>query len=138
MIYFLPNHTETEAQLRKARGLITNPENWIKKPVKKGNSYCANGACFEAGVYDIELPDSFSSDDPNYYRGDLERGSIPEAFWFLRLALSILTQGDYDNVGRFNDAPETQREDVLMLFNVALALLKVEAVTPSEGALQAA
>ena len=138
MIYFLPNHTETEAQLLKARGLIKNPANWIKQQVKKGNSYCANGACFEAGVHDIELPASFSSDDPNYYRGDLERGSIPEAFWFLRLALSILTQGDYDNVGRFNDAPETQHEDVLMLFNVALALLKVEAIMPSEDASQAA
>ena len=122
MIYFLPNHTETEAQLLAARGLIKNPGSWIKQQVKKGNSYCANGACFEAGVHDIELPASFSSDDSNYYRGDLERGSIPEACWFLRLALSILTQGDYDNVGRFNDAPETQHEDVLMLFNVALAL----------------
>ena len=108
----MQKHTKTEAQLHKARGLITNPENWIKTQVKKGNAYCANGACFKAGFYNIELPDSFSLDDPNYYWGNLERGSIPEAFWFLRLALSILTQGDYDNVGRFNDAPETQHEDV--------------------------
>ncbi len=70
MIYFLPNHTETKAQLHKACGPISNPGNRIKTGVQKGNSYSVNEACFALGAPNYDWPESFTPDDPPYYRGN--------------------------------------------------------------------
>jgi len=70
------------------------------------------------------MPDDYVSDDPLYYRGDLNRGQIPEPFWFLRQALK---QGsDFTNIGLFNDDPETKHEQVMQLLKSAIELVESE------------
>ena len=90
----------------------------------QGQSYCINGALFEVGTPNYEMPDDYVSDDPLYYRGDLNRGQIPEPFWFLRQALK---QGShFTNIGLFNDDPETTHEQVLELLKSAIELVEAE------------
>ena len=92
--------------------------------MKQGQRYRINGALFEVGIPNYQMPDDYVSDDPLYYRGDLNRGQIPEPFWFLRQALK---QGsDFSNIGRFNDDPETTHDQVLMLLESAIELVECE------------
>ena len=70
------------------------------------------------------MPDDYVSDDPLYYRGDLDRGQIPEPFWFLRQALK--EGSDYSNIGLFNDDPETTHDQVLGLLKSAIELVESE------------
>ena len=77
-------------------------------------------------VTQTDLPKEFSSDHKLYYRGELPRGSIPEPFWFLREAVKILTEGQFDSVGRFEDDPLTGHEDVVMVMDVAIDLVRLE------------
>ena len=103
MIYFLPNNPETLALLIAGQKLLKDPSRWCKGSMKQGQRYCINGALFEVGTPNYQMPDDYVSDDPLYYRGDLNRGQIPEPFWFLRQALK---QGsDFSNIGLFNDDP---------------------------------
>ena len=124
MIYFLPNNPETLALLIAGQQLLKNPSRWCKGSMKQGQRYCINGALFEVGTPNYQMPDDYVSDDPLYYRGDLNRGQIPEPFWFLRQALK---QGsDFSNIGRFNDDPETTHDQVLMLLESAIELVECE------------
>ena len=70
------------------------------------------------------MPDDYVSDDPLYYRGDLNRGQIPEPFWFLRQVLKERTY--FTNVGLFNDDPETTHHQVLELLKSAIELVESE------------
>ena len=92
--------------------------------MKQGESYCINGALFEVGTPNYQMPDDYVSDDPLYYRGDLNRGQIPEPFWFLRQALKQET--NYLNIGLFNDDPETTHTQVLRLLISAIELVESE------------
>ena len=124
MIHFLPNNRETLALLIAGQQLLKDPSGWCKGSMKQGESYCINGALFEVGTPNYKMPDDFVSDYPLYYRGDLNRGQIPEPFWFLRQALK---QGsDFSNIGRFNDDPETTHDQVLMLLESAIELVECE------------
>lgn len=92
--------------------------------MKQGQRYCINGALFEVGTPNIEMHDHYVSDDALYYVGDLNRGQIPEPFWFLRQALKQET--NLSNVGLFNDDPETTHEQVLSLIKSAIELVEGE------------
>ena len=92
--------------------------------MKQGQSYCINGALFEVGSPNYKMPDDYVSDDPLYYRGDLNRGQIPEPFWFLRQALK--QRSDFLNIGLFNDDPKTTHEQVLELLKSAIELVESE------------
>jgi hypothetical protein len=70
------------------------------------------------------VPENCVSDDPLYYRGDLNRGQIPEPFWFLRQALK--ERSEFSNIGLFNDDPETIHHQVLELLKSAIELVESE------------
>jgi hypothetical protein len=124
VIYFLPNNPETLALLIAGQQLLKDPSGWCKGSMKQGQRYCINGALFEAGTPNYKMPDDYVSDDPLYYRGDLNRWQIPEPFWFLRQALKERT--DFTNVGLFNDDPATTHDQVLELLKSAIELVESE------------
>ena len=126
MIYFLPANTATEALLIAGRALINRPEFWCKEVNRIKGRLSVNGAMRKVGTPCPELPEEYSSEHKFYYRGDLPRGSIPEPFWFLREAVKILTEGQFDSVGRFEDDPMTEHEDIIMVMNVAIDLVRLE------------
>ena len=126
MIYFLPANKKTEALLIAGRALINRPEFWCKEVNRIKGRLSINGAMRQVGTPCPDLPKEFSSDHKLYYRGDLPRGSIPEPFWFLREAVKILTEGQFDSVGRFEDDPVTGHEDVVMVMDVAIDLVRLE------------
>ena len=124
MIHFLPNNPETLALLIAGQQLLKDPSRWCKGSMKQGQSYCINGALFEVGTPNCKMPHDYVSDDPLYYRGDLNRGQIPEPFWFLRQALK--ERSEFSNVGLFNDDPETKHEQVIGLLKSAIELVECE------------
>ena len=126
MIYFLPANTATEALLIAGRALINRPEFWCKEVNRIKGRLSVNGAMRKVGTPYPELPQEYNSEHKLYYRGDLQRGSIPEPFWFLREAVKILTEGQFDSVGRFEDDPMTEHEDIIIVMNVAIDLVRLE------------
>lgn len=124
MIHFLPNNSETLALLIAGQQLLRDPNRWCKGSMKQGESYCMNGALFEVGTPNYKMPDDYVSDDPLYYRGDLNRGQIPEPFWFLRQALKQVS--DFSNIGLFNDDPQTTHAQVIGLLKSAIELVESE------------
>ena len=126
MIYFLPANKATEALLLAGRALINRPEFWCKEVNKTKGRLSINRAMFQVGTPCPDLPKEFSSDHKLYYRGDLPRGSIPEPFWFLREAVKILTEGQFDSVGRFEDDPLTEHTDVILVMDIAIDLVRLE------------
>jgi hypothetical protein len=70
------------------------------------------------------MPDDYVSDDPLYYRGELNRGQIPEPIWFLRQALK--ERSEFSNIGLFNDDPQTTHEQVIGLLKSAIELVEFE------------
>ena len=126
MIYFLPANTATEALLIAGRALINRPEFWCKEVNRIKGRLSVNGAMRKVGTPYPELPQEYNSEHKLYYRGELPRGSIPEPFWFLREAVKILTEGQFDSVGRFEDDPMTEHEDMIIVMNVAIDLVRLE------------
>ena len=126
MIYFLPANTATEALLIAGRALINRPEFWCKEVNRIKGRLSVNGAMRKVGTPYPELPEEYVSEHKLYYRGELPRGSIPEPFWFLREAVKILTEGQFDSVGRFEDDPMTEHEDMIIVMNVAIDLVRLE------------
>ena len=124
MIYFLPNNPETLALLIAGQKLLKDPSRWCKGSMKQGQRYCINGALFEVGTPNYKMPADYVSDDPLYYRGDLNRGQIPEPFWFLRQALK--ERSEFSNIGLFNDDPETTHDQVLELLKSAIELVECD------------
>jgi len=124
VIYFLPNNPETLALLIAGQQLLKDPRGWCKGSMQQGQRYCINGALFEVGTPNYKMPADYVSDDPLYYRGDLNRGQIPEPFWFLRQALK--ERSEFSNIGLFNDDPETTHEQVLELLKSAIELVEYE------------
>ena len=72
------------------------------------------------------LPKQFQGNDPWYNPDDLHRGTIPEPFWFLRLAVKEISGGAYGSVGKFNDAVETTHAEVIAAFDLAIAIVDEE------------
>ena len=126
MIYFLTANRATEALLLAGRALINRPEFWCKEVNRIKGRLSVNGAMRKVGTPYPELPEEYISEHKLYYRGDLPRGSIPEPFWFLREAVKILTEGQFDSVGRFEDDPMTEHEDMIIVMNVAIDLVRLE------------
>ena len=126
MIYFLPTNKQTEALLLAGRALINRPEFWCKEANRTDGRLSLNRAMFKVGTPCPDLPKEFSSENKLYYCGELPRGSIPEPFWFLREAVKILTEGQFDSVGRFEDDPLTRHEDVVKVMDVAIDLVRLE------------
>jgi len=124
VIHFLPNNPETLALLIAGQKLLKDPSRWCKGSMKQGQSYCINGALFKVGTPNYKMPADYVSDDPLYYRGDLNRGQIPEPFWFLRQALK--ERSEFSNIGLFNDDPETTHDQVLELLKSAIELVESE------------
>ena len=124
MTHFLPNNPKTLALLIAGQQLLEDPRGWCKGSMRQGQRYCINGALFEVGTPNYKMPDDYVSDDPLYYRGDLNRGQIPEPFWFLRQALKQGSQ--FTNIGLFNDDPETKHEQVMQLLKSAIELVESE------------
>ena len=124
MIHFLPNNPKTLALLIAGRQLLEDPRGWCKGSMQQGQRYCINGALFEVGTPNYKMPADYVSDDPLYYRGDLNRGQIPEPFWFLRQALK--ERSEFSNIGLFNDDPETTHDQVLELLKSAIELVEYE------------
>ena len=124
MIYFLPNNPETLALLAAGQRLLSDPRKWCKGSMEQGQKLCINGALLKVGTPYQDLPASYVSDHPMYYIGRIPRGQIPEPFWFLRQALSAISK--FDNIGRFNDDPDTTHQEVLELFKSAIELVESE------------
>ena len=124
MIYFLPNNPETLALLIAGQQLLKDPSGWCKGSMKQGQRYCLNGALLKVGTPYQALPANYVSDHPMYYIGRIPRGAIPEPFWFLRQALSKTSK--FDNIGRFNDDPDTTHQEVLGLLKSAIELVECE------------
>ena len=124
MIHFLRNNPETLALLIAGQQLLKDPSGWCKGSMKQGQSFCINGALLEVGTPNYKMPDDFVSDYPLYYRGDLNRGQIPEPFWFLRQVLKQVS--DFTNIGLYNDDPETTHHQVLELLKSAIELVESE------------
>ena len=133
MLHFLPNPHHTRLVLTQARKIIEAPEHWVKEYIRKGDAFCANGACFEVGVPNSTLPKQLQGNNPWYNPDDLPRGTIPEPFWFLRLAVKEISGGAYGSVGKFNDAVETTHAEVLAAFDLALAVIDEEIADEYKG-----
>jgi hypothetical protein len=133
VIHFLPNNPETLALLIAGQKLLKDPSGWCKGSMKQGQSYCINGALFEVGTPNYQMPDDYVSDDSLYYRGDLNRGQVPEPFWFLRQALK--KRSEFSNIGLFNDDPETTHHQVLELLKSAIELVECEMKQSVQGRL---
>ena len=80
----------------------------------------------QVGTLSPELAEEYSSENKLCYRGDLPRGSIPEPFWFIWEAVKILTEGQFDSVGRIEDDHMTEHEDMIIVMNVAIDLVRLE------------
>ena len=124
MIHFLPNNPKTLALLLAGRQLLKDPSRWCKGSMKQGQRYCLNGALLKVGTPYQALPANYISDHPMYYIGRIPRGAIPEPFWFLRQELSKTSK--FDNIGRFNDDPDTTHQEVLGLLKSAIELVECE------------
>ena len=133
MIHFLPNLQHTRLALSQALEIIEDPEHWVKEYIRKGDAFCANGACFEVGVPNSTLPKQLQGNDHWYNPDDLSRGTIPEPFWFLRRAVKKISGGAYGSVGKFNDAVETTHAEVLAAFDLALAVIDEEIADEYKG-----
>ena len=70
------------------------------------------------------MPDDYVCDDSLYCRGELNRGQIPEPFWFLRQALK--ERSEFSNIGLFNDDPQSTHEQVIGLLKSAIELVEFE------------
>jgi hypothetical protein len=133
MLHFLPNTQHTRLVLTQAREIIEDPEHWVKEYIRKGDAFCANGACFEVGVPNSALPKQLQGNDPWYNPDDLQRGTIPEPFWFLRLAVKEISGGAFGNLGRFNDALKTTHAEILAAFDLAIAKIDEEIADEDKG-----
>ena len=133
MIHFLPNLQHTRLVLTQARKIIEDPEHWLKEYIRKGDAFCANGACFEVGVPNSTLPKQLQGNNPWYNPDDLPRGTIPEPFWFLRLAVKEISGGAFGNLGRFNDALKTTHAEILAAFDLAIAKIDEEIADEDKG-----
>ena len=127
MIYFLPDNSQTKALLVTGQSLLKQPSRWCKGYMKNDQAFCINGALFEVGTPNYQMPEDYASDDPLYYRGDLQRGQIPEPFWFVRQALKRAT--NFENVGVFNDHSETTHTQVMAIFSSSIELVNLEIKT---------
>lgn len=124
MIYFIPNNPKTLTLLTAGQRLLSDRTKWCKGSMKQGQRYCLNGALLKVGTPYQALPADYISDHPMYYIGRIPRGAIPEPFWFLRQALSKMSK--FDNIGRFNDDPDTTHQEVLGLLKSAIELVECE------------
>lgn len=96
--------------LIRARALIENPKNWSRKApqVLMTAPYCAMTACYTAAAYDGS------------------RGYMPSSYpkSIGRLAAALPEIGICMSIANFNDHPDTSHDDILALFDRAIAELE--------------
>jgi hypothetical protein len=109
--------------LLNIRELFTIPDNWgqshtlTERAVTLDQAFAVVGC--DTGAY-VEHADD------NVFPGDLSRGQIPEAAWFVRQAMNKVAP-EFDRlIYKWNDAPERVHQDVLDLVTAAINLAKEE------------
>jgi hypothetical protein len=110
--------------LLNIRELFTIPENWGQSHSLTERAVTLDQAFALVGV-DNSAYHHHVNDD-NVYPGDLSRGQIPEAAWFVREAMNKIAPEFEGLIYKWNDAPERMHEDVLNLVTAAINLAKAE------------
>jgi len=114
----------TIRNLIRARDLIKNPDHWLQHDHIVGNRCCASGAVYQC-IEPFVVPTEWR-DKPFAARPDSPRGTIPEEYWFLRLALSEIDPDGPGYIGAYNDTDGRTHSEVMQLFDRAISLCVAE------------
>ena len=117
---YYQNPSLTTLNLIKAKNLISDPSNWAQHIHIDGSRCCASGAvhqCIENFEVALEWRDRAFAAKP-----DAPRGSIPDEYWFLRLALREIDPNGLGYIGAYNDAEGRTHTEILHLFDRAISL----------------
>jgi hypothetical protein len=110
--------------LLNIRELYSIPENWGQTQSLTDRAVQLDQAFKFVGV-DVDAHNQNVGED-HVYLGDLSRGQIPEAAWFVRQAINEIAPEFGGVIYKWNDAPERSHQDVLDLVTAAINMAKVE------------
>ena len=111
-------------QLIKMYDILSNPEYWCQRSetlekaitiIQAIAMVCGNNTSYQ-----------HNTDANGVYPGDLQRGQIPEAAWFVRQALKETAPEFGGLIYKWNDAPERTHHDILHLVEMAIDIAKDE------------
>jgi hypothetical protein len=111
-------------QLINVYNIVSNPEYWCQMSETPEKAITINQAvnmvCGDDSAYQN------NKDANGVYPGDLRRGQIPEAAWFVRQALNETAPEFGGLIYKWNDAPERTHHDILHLVEMAIDIAKGE------------
>jgi hypothetical protein len=112
------------AQLINAYNIISNPEHWCQRKELKEMAVTLDQAvvmvCGDDPAY------QHNTDANGVYPGNLQRGQIHEAAWFVRQALNK-TAPEYGGlIYKWNDAPGRTHKDIMRLVELAIDIANDE------------
>ena len=110
--------------LLNIRELYSIPENWGQTQSLTERAVQLDQAFKFVGV-DVDAYNQHLGDD-DVYPGDLSRGQIPEASWFVRQAMNEIAPEFEGVIYKWNDAPGRMHKDVLDLVTAAINMAKAE------------
>ena len=116
----------TTLNLIKAKNLISDPSNWAQHIHIDGSRCCASGAVHRC-IDDFEVAPEWK-DGAFAAKPDAPRGSIPDEYWFLRLALREIDPDGLGYIGTYNDAEDRSHSEILHLFDRAICLCIADAL----------
>jgi len=116
----------TTLNLIKAKNLISDPSNWAQHIHIDGSRCCASGAVHRC-IDDFEVAPEWK-DGAFAAKPDAPRGSIPDEYWFLRLALREIDPDGLGYIGTYNDAEGRSHSEILHLFDRAICLCIADAL----------
>jgi hypothetical protein len=115
---------KTIAQLIKVYSILSNPAHWCQRKESKEQAVtldqtvdmvCGDDTAFQHNI-----------DTNGIYPGDLQRGQIPEAAWFVRQALNK-TAPEYGGlIYKWNDAPGRAHQDIMRLIELSIDIASDE------------
>jgi hypothetical protein len=111
-------------QLIKMYDILSNPEYWCQRSETPENAITISQAI--AMVCGDDTAFQHNIDTNGIYPGDLQRGQIPEAAWFVRQALNK-TAPEYGGlIYKWNDAPGRAHQDIVHLVELAIDIASDE------------
>jgi hypothetical protein len=111
-------------KLVKMYDILSNPEYWCQMSKTPEKAITISQAI--AMVCGNNTAYQHNKDANGVYPGDLHRGQIPDAVWFVRQALSETAPKFGGMIYKWNDAPERSHHEVLHLVEMAIDVAKEE------------
>jgi hypothetical protein len=115
---------KTIAQLIKVYNILSNPAHWCQRKEPKEQAVTLDQAvdmvCGDDSAF------QHHTDTNGIYPGDLQRGQIPEAAWFVRQALNT-TAPEYGGlIYKWNEAPGRAHQDIMRLIVLSIDIASDE------------